>query len=416
MRNQTWSAAWPSYGMRAIYVEKNLPRMLLVQTLGRLWPDIVWSKVSPARVVSLPAPELPGPRWVRVRNLQCGICASDLSLLNVHVDAAVAPAALPGNQRIYLGHEVVSVVEEIGPSVSRVQPGDRVVMDTCFIGPHCLSQERDPVCAQCARGHYGLCECASTFDGTRAIGGGWGDGYIAHETEVYPVPPELSIDQATMVEPLSVGVHAVLRRPPKPADHVLVLGSGIIGLLTLQAVRAVAPGCRVTAVARYPHQAEAAHRLGASDVITRVDYETVAKLTGASYSKALLNKGMLLGGFDLVYDCVGAASTLEDSLRWTRAGGAVVMVGIEFAPQRLDHSPIWYQEVDLIGALAHGTDEWQGQRRHTYAWVIDWLRTGTLTVEGLITHRFRFDQYRAAVATAQSKAQARAIKVVFTYG
>jgi threonine dehydrogenase-like Zn-dependent dehydrogenase len=248
------------------------------------------------------------------------------------------------------------------------------------------------------------------------MGGGWGDGYVAHETEIYPVPDDLSVDQATFIEPMSVGVHAVLRRPPENADHVLVLGCGIIGLLTLQAVRAVAPGCRITAAARYPHQAEAARRLGATEVVQRASYSTAAQLTGAKLYQARLNKGMLLGGFDVVYDCVGTAGTIEDSLRWTRAGGAVVIVGIELVPHRLDFSPVWYQEVDLIGSLTHGIDEWQGQRRHTYAWVIDWLRAGTLTADALITHRFRFGQYRDAVAASLNKGSARPIKVVLEYG
>jgi threonine dehydrogenase-like Zn-dependent dehydrogenase len=352
---------------------------------------------------------------VRVRNLQCGLCASDLSLLFVQVDPSVAPAALPGNRRFYLGHEVVSVVEAVGAGVTRVRPGDRVVMDTRFIGPHCLSQEIEPPCRHCAEGQHGLCENASANREPRGKGGGWGDGYTAHETEIYRIPDDLPLDAATLVEPMAVGVHAVLRRLPHEGDHVLVLGCGIIGLLTLQAVRAVAPGCRVTAVARYTHQAEAAHRLGASEVVTRADYATAAALSGARHYSAALNKGMLLGGFDLIYDCVGSAETLEDSLRWSRAGGAVVVVGIEFAPQRVDHSPIWYQEVDLIGSLAHGVDEWQGQRRHTYDWVIDWLRDGRLRADGLITHRFRFEQFREAVTAAMSKGRQRAIKVVFNY-
>jgi threonine dehydrogenase-like Zn-dependent dehydrogenase len=401
--------------MRSIYVERDLPRMLLVRALGSRWPGVVWTPLSPAHVAEEPEPSLPGPRWVRVRNLQCGLCATDLSLLFVNVDPSVAPAALPGNRRFYLGHEVVSVVEAVGAGVTRVRPGERVVMDTRFIGPHCLSQEIEPPCRHCAEGQHGLCENASANRGPRGKGGGWGDGYTAHETEIYRIPDDLPLDAATLVEPMAVGVHAVLRRPPHEGDHVLVLGCGIIGLLTLQAVRAVAPGCRVTAVARYTHQAEAAHRLGASEVVTRADYATAAALSGARHYSAALNKGMLLGGFDLIYDCVGSAETLEDSLRWSRAGGAVVVVGIEFAPQRVDHSPIWYQEVDLIGSLAHGVDEWQGQRRHTYDWVIDWLRDGRLRADGLITHRFRFEQFREAVTAAMSKGRQRAIKVVFNY-
>ena len=402
--------------MRAIYVDRVLPKMLAVKALGRTWPGVCWSPLSPATVADLPDPPLSGPRWVKVKNHQCGICATDLSLLYVKVDPSIGPAALPGNSRFYLGHEVVSTVVEVGAGVTRFKPGDRVIMDTRFAGANCLSQEIDPLCEFCARGERGLCENASANVGPRGVGGGWGDGYAAHETEVYPIPNNFSDDQATLVEPMAVALHAVLRYPPKSNDHVLVLGCGIIGLLTLQAARAVCPDCHVTVLARYPHQAEAARRLGADEVLTRSDgYPAVARVTGAKHYTAPMNKGMLLGGFDVIYDCVGSGSTIEDSLRWARAGGAIVLVGIDLVPVKADLNPIWYQEVDLIGSKGHGTDEWQGQRRHTYDWVIQLMREGKLRDDGLITHRFRFEEYKRAVATSLNKAGAQSIKVVFDY-
>jgi threonine dehydrogenase-like Zn-dependent dehydrogenase len=402
--------------MQTIFVEKNLPKMLAVKVLTPAWPGVCWSPISAARVANLPEPDLPGPRWLRLRNLQCGICATDLTLLFVNVDPGIAAAALPGNRRVYLGHEVVSLVEAVGSGVTRVGVGDRVVMDTRFNGRHCLMQEIDPPCAHCARGDYQLCENASAGQGAFGQGGGWGDGYTAHETEVFPVPADLSQDQATLIEPMSVGVHAVLRRPPLAHERVLVLGCGIIGLLTLQAVRAVAPACAITAVARYPHQAAAARRLGATDVVGRADYASVARLTGAKHYTAPMNKGMLVGGYDVIYDCVGSSNTLEDSLRWARAGGTVVIVGINFAPLKLDLSPVWYQEVNLIGALGHGMDAWQGRRQPTYAWVVEWLRSGQLTDAGLITHRFPFARHRQAIATSTAKDAQKPIKVIFDYG
>jgi threonine dehydrogenase-like Zn-dependent dehydrogenase len=402
--------------MRAIYVEKNLPKMLAVKTIGSIWRGVCWSPLSPAVVADLPQPDLPGPRWIEVKNQQCGICATDLSLLYVHVDPAIGPAALPGNQRFYLGHEVLSTVIRVGSDVTRVRPGQRVVMDTRFVGANCLSQEIDPPCEYCAEGQFGLCLNASENIGPRGVGGGWGDGYTAHETEVYPVPDELSDDEATLVEPLAVGVHAVLRRPPQPGEQVLIFGAGIIGLVTLEAVKAVAPECHLVAMARYPHQAEAALRLGAAEVISPGEgYAGVARATKAKYYTAPMNKGMLLGGFDLIYDCVGSGSTIEDSLRWARAGGTVVLVGIDLAQVKLDLAAVWYQEVDLIGANSHGCDLWQGQRRHTYDWVVDWLREGKLKSDGLITHRFPFHDYKRAIAVAQDKHKEKPIKVVFDY-
>jgi threonine dehydrogenase-like Zn-dependent dehydrogenase len=402
--------------MRSIYVERIMAKMLAVKALGGIWPGVVWSPLSPVSVADLPEPSLPGSRWIRVSNLQCGICASDLSFLFVHVDPAVGPAALPGNQRIYLGHEALGKVVEVGSVVTRVKPGDRVIMNTSSLPQSCAGQEIEPVCRFCARGNFALCENQGATHEAAGVGGGWGDGFTAHESEVDPVPNDLSDDMATLVEPASVALHAVLRRPPAPGDKVLVVGAGIIGLLTAQAARAVCPDCHITVLARHPYQAQMARRLGANEIIGRGDgYESAATITGAKLYKAAMNKGMLLGGFDVIYDCVGSSATIEDSLRWARAEGAVVLVGIDLRRVQVDLNPIWYQHVDLIGSVAHGADDWHGRRRPTFDWVIDLMRAGKVGGDGLITHRFRFEEHRQAVATATSKASSQAIKVVFDY-
>jgi threonine dehydrogenase-like Zn-dependent dehydrogenase len=402
--------------MRSIYVDKIMPKMLAVKALGGVWPGVVWSLLSPVTVADLPEPKLPGPRWIKVRNLQCGICASDLSFLFVHVDPAVGPAALPGNQRIYLGHEALGRVVEVGPGVTRVKPGARVIMNTSSLPASCLGREIEPLCRFCAVGDLALCENQGAARSTVGVGGGWGDGFTAHETELHPVPDDLSDDMATLVEPAAVALHAVLRRRPVSGDKVLVVGAGIIGLLVVQAVRAVCPDCHISVMAKHPYQVEMARRMGADEFMDRSDrYRSAAKITGASHYTGMLNKGMLLGGFDVIYDCVGSSPTIEDSLRWARAGGAVVLVGIDLQRVRADLSPIWYQQVDLIGTVAHGMDEWQGRRQRTFDWVIELMRAGKLGDDGLITHRFRFEEHRQAIAAATSKASSGAIKVVFDY-
>ncbi|NOZ71720.1 MAG: alcohol dehydrogenase catalytic domain-containing protein [Chloroflexi bacterium] len=401
--------------MRTIYVDKNIPRMLLVKALKPLWPNVIFSPLSPAHFADLPEPALPGPRWLRVENRLCGICASDLSLLYVEADPKIGPAALPGNQRFYLGHEVLGVVTEVGPGVTEFQVGDRVIMDTRFQGATCMSQELDELCPHCRDGNPTLCENASLGIGSRGVGGGWGDGFTAHESEVYPIPDDLSDEQGMMVEPIAVGVRAVLRRLPSAGQWALVIGSGIVGLNVLQSLRALAPEVRIAAVARYPHQAEMAQRLGADEVIRGEDlYDVAARLTGAKVYEGMFASRMALGGFDVVYDCVGSAQTLQDSLRIAKAGGAVVMAGIKLKPLKLDLNPIWYQEVDLVGLYAHGTENYAGRRWRTYDLTVELIRQGKLVTEDLITHRFPLERWREAIHTAQDK-HSGAIKVMFDY-
>jgi threonine dehydrogenase-like Zn-dependent dehydrogenase len=397
--------------MRIIYVERNIPRMLAVKALRRVWPGIIWSPLSPARVAEIPEPPLPGPRGVRVRNRVCGICATDISLLDVEVDPAIGPAALPGNQLFYLGHEVVSEVVEVGPEAGEFKPGQRVVMGGRMTGSTCQILGIDPPCPFCANDQPNLCE---HLGGVIGVGGGFSDGYTADFQDLYPVPDDLDDDQAAMIEPMSTALHGVLRCPPRDTDHVLVVGSGIIGLFALQAARAFAPRAHLTALARYPHQAQAARKCGADVVITGgALYPQMARITGGEYYRAPFNRGMLMGGFEVIYDCVGTGPTLTDGLRWARAGGTVVMVGIDLSILRVDLNPIWYTEVRLMGSRTHGSSEFAGRKQDDYAWVIELQRQHALWAEGLITHRFSLRQYKQAIQTWKQKGKSAAIKVVF---
>jgi threonine dehydrogenase-like Zn-dependent dehydrogenase len=403
--------------MKTIYWDKHIPKVVITHLLRRVWAGVVWSPLSSVIVADVPEPPLPGPHWLRVRNRQCGICASDLSTLYANPSPEIAIAALPGINRVYLGHEAVGDVVEVGEGVTRFKVGDRVVIETRPLGsPNCHTQDIQPLCLQCANGIPRFCENEAMGLGPEIVGGGWSEGYIAHESEVWPVPDNLDDDQASLIEPMAVALHGVLRRPPESGEHVLVIGAGVIGLLVTQMVKMVAPDCELTVMARYPHQAETALKYGADRVLSNPDqaYAKFAEITAAKYYTFPLNKGMLLGGFGVVYDCVGRAATIQDALRWAKAKGSVVVVGLDFSSLELDLSPIWLQEVDLLGSHTFGLEDWEGRRVHTYELIIDAIQTGSLSHEGLITHRFPLDQYKKAIATAMNK-KTGAIKVTFEF-
>jgi threonine dehydrogenase-like Zn-dependent dehydrogenase len=399
--------------VRTVYWEKDIPKLVASHLLHRIWPGVIWSPLSPVYVKDIPDPGLPGPRWLRVRNRQCGICATDLSILHTKPSVDIAVAPIPSTDRIYLGHELVGEVVELGPGVTRYRVGDRVAMEARYTGsPNCYTQEIDPPCRHCAAGQTRLCENKALGRAPQGVGGGWSDSLIAHESEVWPVPQDLNDDQASLIEPSAVALHAVLRRPPQPGEQVLIIGAGIIGLLVLQAARIVSPQAKITVLARHAHQAEMARRLGAQQVTAEKDgaYDRMAEITGARHYRFPLNRGMLLGGFEVVYDCVGKAHTIVDGLRWARAGGTFVLVGIAFESLKVDLSPTWYQEVDLLGSQTFGLEDWRGRRAHTFDLVIEMMQEGALRHDGLITHRFPLAQLRRAVAVAQDR-RGGAIKV-----
>jgi threonine dehydrogenase-like Zn-dependent dehydrogenase len=304
---------------------------------------------------------------------------------------------------------------EVGSAVTRFRPGDRVIMDTHFAGANCETLEITPKCRYCAEGDFHFCVNKSE-PGQRGVGGGFGDTFVTHESAVYPVADSLLQDQASLTEPISIPMHCVMMHPPKAGDKVLIVGAGIIGLLTTMVVKALVPEAEVTVLARYPHQQALAEKLGADHILKKASYSEIAKITNGKYFSAPMNRGVVIGGFDLIYDCIANPNTVTDSLRWVRAGGKVVMVGSHMSPMpKIDLTPVWYHQVNLVGTYGHGQNEWNGVRKHTFEWVFDHFNQGKFDIEGLITHRFPISEYKSAIQMANSSKKNKVIKVQFVH-
>ena len=397
-------------------LELSPKRVILTQLLGRLWHGAYFSSFAPLQVQNLPRQPLPAAHWVRVRNRLAGVCGSDLHMIYVDGDFRIAPAALPAHRHSYPGHEVVGEVIEVGDEVQYLHVGDRVILQS---GPNCITSGAQPVCRSCASGNYSLCERVNLLPGPEPIGGGWSEEMLVHEQQLFHISSELSDEQAVLLEPSAVAVHAVLRRLPQPGEHVLIIGAGTIGLLTLQVIRALAPSATASVMARYPFQIEQATRMGAAHILYPQDsYQGVERATGAKLFTGMFNNKMLLGGYEVIYDTIGSKETIHNSLRWARAGGTVVLAGLSLHTMQLDLTPIWYQEIDLIGTLAHGMEAWpigsRGQRS-TFSIAAEMIENKQLHPEKLITHRFALTNYRIALSTATAKSRSRAIKVVFDF-
>lgn len=400
--------------MKTMYLDLDPARIVWTRTLGKVWRGAYFARTSPLHLVEMPDPPLPSADYVRVRNRLCGICGSDLHQLFVDAGLDVAPVALPSNKRIYLGHEMVGEVVEVGAQVSELQVGDRVVR--WGRADDCLARGSAELCPACQRGHRVLCQRASAPRTYRPIGGGFGDSFITPASSLVRVLPDLTNEQAIFTEPCAVAIHAAWRRPGRPGEQILVIGMGTIGFLLVQAVRALQPDCTITATAQFAWQADLARELGADDVFMAHDdgYEAVSARTGATVYRGRGGNRMLLGGFDVTFDVVGIEATLNDALRWTRAGGDVVVVGVNLHRMRLDITPVWYQEVNLLGAIGHDVVEWAGEPVSTFDLAQRWMRDGLFRVDPLLTHTFPLDAYRDAFTVAVDKAASRSIKVAFT--
>ena len=399
--------------MKSLYFEVKPARILATKALGQLFPQVFFSRLSPVRYGDIPRRELPGAQFVRVRPQLAGICGADLALFFVMADPRISIAALPGVPRAYLGHELIGTVTETGAGVGHLAVGDRVTLQRYL--PCCSSLEIDPPCEFCREGHYTLCENFSAGKLPEHLGAGFSEEFIAHTSQLLKVPDLISDDEAVLIEPASVSLHAVLRRPPVPGEKVLVIGAGTIGLNVIPCAKVLCPDCELHLAEKMAFKQELGLKLGAEHVLTGDLYEAVGRATGAKVYRGALKNTTLLGGFDLIYDCVGSPATVQDALRWLKARGTYLMIGNKLSPLRFDQTPLWNQELTLLGINSHGGEDLDGRRVSTFELAMEMIAEKRITLAGFITHRFGLDDYRQAFALVRDK-PGQVIKVVFEMG
>lgn len=364
----------------------------------------------------IPAPRLRGEEWMRLKPLLSGICGSDLSMLTNSAGPALTPFF---SYPLVPGHEVVAEVVETGNAVKGVAPGQRVI-----VNPTISCEMRGLVpCRSCASGAAGLCTNAA--EGSISPGmltgfckdlpGGWSAGMIAHQSQVFPVPPSIPDQTAVLIEPFSVAVHAVLQNPPAPDDKVLIIGSGSIGLLTLAALRRLGHNCDITMLARHPAQVDLATRFGATRVLRGATAgEAAVQITGATRYKPIIGQPVYTGGFDCVFDCVGSASSVNDSLRVTRPRGHIAMIGCAAEIKKLDLTFVWSRELTIHGNYIYGSEPTLPGNPHTFQVAMKLLlEQPEPSLRDIVTHMFPLSAWREAVGVSLSRGKHAAIKVVF---
>ncbi len=226
--------------MKALVFERNLPRFAASRVASLLGSGRGVG-VGPLRLLDVDPPALPGPDWRHVTPVLSGICGSDLATLDGrssrYFEDLVSFPFVPG-------HEVVGTVDDDGVAADGrpLAAGSRVVLEPVL---GCVARAIDPPCPACAAGRTGDCErvafghlrpglqtgfCADT-------GGGWSAaGLVAHQSQLYAVPDELTDDDAVTIEPVACAVHAVLAAGLRDGDTVAVLGAGTLGLAVVAAL------------------------------------------------------------------------------------------------------------------------------------------------------------------------------------
>ena len=308
----------------------------------------VLERTAGLSVRDLPDPT-PGEGEVVVAVTLAGLCGSDYSLY--HGKFGVPLPVVPG-------HEGMGTVQAVGPGVSGLTVGQRVVIQPNFA---CWD------CDLCRRGMDNIC--------SRKVRLGIDvDGVFAQQVRVparyaWPVPEGLDDRTAVLAEPLAVAAHAVKILPPARGDRVLIIGAGVIGLMTLLLTRL--GGAEATA----------------SDLLD--EHLAMARQMGAGETFRVGGGGQLEpSSFDLVYETSGAPSGLADAIALAAPGGRIALLGLPGQDHPVPTTPIVRKELSIVGSMIY-TDEFPG--------VLELLHSGRVDPAPLISDVIGLEKLDSAI-------------------
>ena len=294
----------------------------------------------------------PGEREVLVRVAACGICGSDVHGYDGSSGRRIPP--------LVMGHEAAGVIVGLGSGVTAYRVGDRVTFDsTVYCGQ----------CGFCKRGEVNLCdrrEVIGVSCGEYRRDGAFAEYIVVPERIVYRLPGNLSFPEAAMLEASSVALHAVKVSGAKTGDTTLVVGAGMIGLLTMQALRAKGVG-RVMIADIDETRLTLAELLGADEALQR-DRRRDCQKPSCSGPAGV--------GADVVFDAVGRAKTVAESIDSVRKGGTVTLIGNIEPEVKLPLQKVVSRQIRIQGTAASAGE---------YPEAIELISNGRIQVRPLIT-------------------------------
>ena len=329
-------------------------------------------------------PKLEKGDWVVARIRVAGICGTDLR----HWKKAEHELTCK-----IMGHELAGEVVEVGPEVTNVKPGDRVVIET-LLG--------DDTCEWCNIQQYNLCPNLYPVR-MRTLSQAFAEYVAGPCRKFYKLPDHVSFEEATLLDTFSVGLHAIQLSGIKLNDKVVVIGAGCIGLGQLQLAKL--SGADVLIIDKVESALQLATELGADEVVNPEKDDVQEKV-----------KAFTLGrGADIVFECAGGIAmpmTLPEAVACVRVGGKVVVVGGFEKEQQisLDWSHIQMAEIKLIMSASYSYWDIYPEMQIS----LDLLAKGKMNAKKMITHSFPLDQINEAFETAQQKEKTQAIFVALT--
>jgi L-iditol 2-dehydrogenase len=258
-----------------------------------------------------------------------------------------------------MGHEASGVIEETGAGVKNFKAGDRVTFDSTVFCNDCV---------YCLQGRVNLCSnrmVVGVSPGSYRKHGAMAEYVTLPEQILYRLPDTVSFHQGALIEPLSIAMHAVNRSHLRINEKVVVLGCGIIGLMTIQCARLGGCGTLI-AIDMNEARLEMAKKTGADILINPVKEKTL--------DVVLANTGG--EGADAVFDAVGLDTTANDALSYTRRGGKLILIGNLTPSAPFGLQSVVTREITIYGSCA-SAGEYQG--------CVDMVGSGRIKVDQYIS-------------------------------
>lgn len=313
---------------------------------------------EPGKIVfkKIPVPK-PMDNQVLVKIHMIGICGSD-----IHVYHGEHPfTAYPVTQ----GHEVSGEIAEIGARVKGLRIGQKVTIEPQVFCGHCYP---------CTHGKYNLCEELKVM-GFQTTG--VASTYFAVDvSKITPFPENMDYAEGAMIEPLSVAVHAVRRAGDVEGKKIAVLGAGPIGNLVAQVAKGMGAQVMITDISEY--RLELAEKCGADFIVNTRNEEFGAAMVRCFGSDKA----------DVIYDCAGNNTTINQAIRCARKGSTLILVAVFAGMASVDLAVLNDHELDLNTTMMY--------RHEDYVTAIEMVSKGQIQLRPLMSKVYPFGQYQQA--------------------
>ena len=312
-----------------------------------------------------------GPHDVLIQVEACGVCGTDVHIYEGDKGAAeVTPPTI-------LGHEFSGVIREVGSEVKKYKAGDRVCID-----PNCYCGACDP----CRNGVAHFCENMMGYGTT--VNGGFAEYCAVDERQVYLLGENTTFEQGAMAEPVACCLHGIDMCEIQPGQQVVIIGGGMIGLLMLQLAK-LAGAAKVALLEPVENKREVGRKLGADVCIDPVKEDVKERLA---------ENGM--DWVNVVIECVGRPSTIEQAIEIAGNKAVVVMFGLTKPDEEIAVKPFQVFQKELVLKASYINP-------YTQKRALDLINSGRLDVSSMVYEVCSLDKLEEILSRPEVRAKGK---------